>query len=118
MGVFTQSISATIWEVKYRYRFRGKVIDQTVENTWRRVARAVARAEKQRERKHWKKIFYRSMEDFKFLPGGRILAGSGTKNKVTLFNCFVMNIAEDSLTGIFDALEEGALTLQQGGGVG
>ncbi len=29
-----------------------------------------------------------------------------------------MNIAEDSMTGIFDALREGALTLQQGGGIG
>ena len=29
-----------------------------------------------------------------------------------------MNIAEDSLAGIFDALKEGAFTLQQGGGVG
>ncbi len=29
-----------------------------------------------------------------------------------------MPIQEDSLTGIFDALREGAMTLQQGGGVG
>jgi ribonucleoside-diphosphate reductase alpha chain len=37
---------------------------------------------------------------------------------VTLFNCFVMDIAKDSLKGIFGGLLEGALTLQQGGGVG
>ncbi|HSW71301.1 MAG TPA: adenosylcobalamin-dependent ribonucleoside-diphosphate reductase, partial [Gammaproteobacteria bacterium] len=49
---------------------------------------------------------------------GRILAGAGTRHQVTLFNCFVMNIQEDSIFGIFEALKEGALTLQQGGGVG
>ena len=33
-------------------------------------------------------------------------------------NCFVMGQIDDSMDGIFGALREGALTLQQGGGVG
>jgi ribonucleoside-diphosphate reductase alpha chain len=37
---------------------------------------------------------------------------------VTLFNCFVMGVVEDSIESIFDNLKEGALTLQYGGGVG
>ena len=37
---------------------------------------------------------------------------------MTLFNCFVMGEVGDSMDGIFDALKEGALTMQQGGGVG
>jgi ribonucleoside-diphosphate reductase alpha chain len=37
---------------------------------------------------------------------------------VTLFNCFVMGVIPDSLEGIFSALQEGALTMQQGGRVG
>jgi ribonucleoside-diphosphate reductase alpha chain len=37
---------------------------------------------------------------------------------VTLFNCFVMGEIADDLTSIFEALKEGALTMQQGGGVG
>jgi ribonucleoside-diphosphate reductase alpha chain len=37
---------------------------------------------------------------------------------VTLLNCFVMGTIEDSIPGIFRALEEGAVTMQQGGGVG
>jgi ribonucleoside-diphosphate reductase alpha chain len=118
MTIFNEPISNTVWDSKYRYRIQGKVIDRTIEDTWRRVAKAIAKAEKSDERSHWEKAFYQILANFSFLPGGRILAGAGTKNKVTLFNCFVMNIAEDSLTGIFDALEEGALTLQQGGGVG
>jgi len=37
---------------------------------------------------------------------------------VTLFNCFVMGEIADDLVSIFEALKEGALTMQQGGGVG
>lgn len=118
MGHFTQKISQSIWEMKYRYIQNGAVVDASLEDTWHRVAKAVAQAETPDEREHWEKQFYQILEGFRFLPGGRILAGAGTTHAVTLFNCFVMHIAEDSMTGIFDALREGALTLQQGGGVG
>ena len=118
MPILTELISNTIWDMKYRYRQQDEIVDQRIEDTWQRVAKAVAHAEKKPERGVWQKEFYHILEGFKFLPGGRILAGAGTQHKVTLFNCFVMNIAEDSLRGIFAALEEGALTLQQGGGVG
>lgn len=118
MAIFQESISEFVWDNKYRYRLADRIIDQTIEDTWSRVARAVAKAEPIKQRKLWEKQFLELVTDFKFLPGGRILAGSGTQHKVTLLNCFVMNIAEDSLHGIFNALKEGALTLQQGGGVG
>ncbi len=118
MSIIKEPIAELVWDSKYRYRYRGVVLDQTIEDTWRRVAQAVAHAEKKAVRTHWQDAFYRILEGFKFLPGGRILAGAGTKHDVTLFNCFVMNIPEDSLTGIFVALKEGALTLQQGGGIG
>lgn len=113
-----QSISKIIWDLKYRYRYRNVVIDRSIEDTWLRVATAIAQPEKGPDKKKWQQAFYQLLSNFQYLPGGRILAGAGTKHKVTLCNCFVMNIAEDSLKGIFDALEEGALTLQQGGGVG
>ena len=111
---FKEPLSQTIWEMKYRYLPH----DQTMMDSWMRVAKAVALAEKNTDRAHWQSEFYNILNNFNFLPGGRILAGAGTGYQVTLFNCFVMNIAEDSLTGIFDALKEGAKTLQQGGGVG
>lgn len=113
-----EPISDIIWDVKYRYRQGEKVLDSTLEATWQRVAKGIAQAEKSTERGHWQQAFYRLMEDYRFLPGGRILAGAGTKHRVTLFNCFVMDIAKDSLSSIFAALKEGALTLQMGGGVG
>jgi len=62
--------------------------------------------------------FLEILSDGRFLPGGRILAGAGTGRRVTLFNCFVMGTLDDSMRGIFRALEEGALTMQQGGGIG
>ncbi len=113
-----EPISKIIWDLKYRYRQDGKVVDQVLEDTWRRVAKSVAAAEKPAEQKHWERAFYQLLEGFKFLPGGRILAGAGTVHKVTLLNCFVMSIPEDSLEGIFTGIKEGALTLQEGGGVG
>ncbi|GAO37492.1 ribonucleotide reductase [Sulfuricella sp. T08] len=116
-GPFISDISFRIWDIRYRYRESGKIIDLTVEDTWRRVARALAGVEQQ-DKEIWERRFYRVLEGFSFLPGGRILAGAGTSHRVTLFNCFVMGEVEDALDGIFEALKEGALTMQQGGGVG
>jgi len=113
---FHAAISRRIWDTKYRFRELGEIRDQTVEDTWRRVARALASVEKS-GRAEWEQRFYNVLEGFKFLPGGRIQAGAGTGHRVTLFNCFVMGAIEDSLDSIFDALKEGALTMQQGGGV-
>lgn len=118
MSYFQQSISEHIWDIKYRYRYHNKIIDKTLAETWQRIAKAVAKAEPVAERANWEKKFYEILEGFLFLPGGRIIAGAGTRHQVTLFNCFVMPIKKDSLSGIFDAIKEGALTLQQGGGVG
>ncbi|HFC05469.1 MAG TPA: adenosylcobalamin-dependent ribonucleoside-diphosphate reductase, partial [Rhizobiales bacterium] len=69
-------------------------------------------------RKKWADRFFDIMSDYRFLPAGRILAGAGTKRSVTLFNCFVMGRAEDSISGIFDELKHAALAMQQGGGIG
>lgn len=109
-------VSGPIWATRYRYR-----TDRTLADTWRRVAKALATAERETEpeaRESWEERFFSVLEGFRFLPGGRILAGAGTPLRVTLFNCFVMGRIEDSLDGIFEALKEGALTMQQGGGIG
>lgn len=117
MAIFKQPISKLVWESKYRYEHEGE-LEADITVSWERVAKAIAKAEKKGAKKAWEKTFYSILEDFKFLPGGRILAGAGTHHRVTLLNCFVMNIKADSLPQIFEALKEGALTLQQGGGVG
>ena len=113
------SISGEIWDMKYRFkREDGTAVDGRIEDTWRRVADALAEAEKPEEREAWAKRFYDVLDGYRYLPAGRILAGAGTGRQVTLFNCFVMGTVEDDLSGIFEALKESALTMQQGGGIG
>ena len=117
MSDFPMAISQQIWDMKYRLKDQnGTFLEQTVQDTWRRIAKALSEVEA--EPKKWETIFYNALTDFKFLPAGRITAGSGTKRNVTLFNCFVMGVIPDSMSGIFDMLKEAALTMQQGGGIG
>ncbi|EKE76846.1 adenosylcobalamin-dependent ribonucleoside-diphosphate reductase [Oceanibaculum indicum] len=111
------AISQQIWDMKYRLkRADGAPLDRTLEDSWRRVATALAAPE--RDQALWEGRFYEALEDFKFLPAGRILAGAGTDRSVTLFNCFVMGTVPDDMAGIFEHLKEAALTMQQGGGIG
>jgi ribonucleoside-diphosphate reductase alpha chain len=116
MNDTTADISRHVWEAKYRYRQDGAG-ERSIADTWRRIARAIAAVEP-RDTAAWEERFFHLLSDFKFLPGGRIHAGAGTKRNVTLFNCFVMGLIEDSIPGIFEALEESAVTMQQGGGIG
>jgi ribonucleoside-diphosphate reductase alpha chain len=111
MDAFANEISRHVWQTKYRF-----AEEHGVAETWRRIARALAAVEK--EAAYWEQRFFELLQDFKFLPGGRIQAGAGTGRHVTLFNCFVMGPVNDSIPGIFRALEEGAVTMQHGGGIG
>src|SRR5579885_1671762 len=111
------AISQRIWDMKYRLKGpSGEPIDKTIEDTWRRVATALAAPA--RDPAYWAERFYRAIEDFNFLPAGRVVAGAGAGRAVTLFNCFVMGTIPDDMGGIFAHLREAALTMQQGGGIG
>ena len=117
MTRFAAPIAAQIWDMKYRFKEAdGTPIDTSVEDTWRRIARALASVED--DAPAWEDKFYAALEDFQYLPAGRIIAGAGTERSVTLFNCFVMGTIPDSMGGIFEMLKEAALTMQQGGGIG
>ena len=117
MTRFDAPIAKSIWDMKYRHNaMDGTEKDRTVEDTWRRIARTLASVEKEPE--IWERRFYSALENFRFLPAGRIVAGAGTGRQVTLFNCFVMGTIPDDMDGIFNALREAALTMQQGGGIG
>ena len=117
MSRFSAPIAEQIWDMKYRLKEAdGTPIDGTVEDTWRRIARSLAAEEK--DPALWEDRFYAALEDFKYLPAGRITAGAGTGRSVTLFNCFVMGTIPDTMEGIFQGLKEAALTMQQGGGIG
>jgi ribonucleoside-diphosphate reductase alpha chain len=117
MSRFAAPIAEQIWDMKYRLKEAdGTPVDLSIEDSWRRIARALAQTEAEPDR--WEDRFYGALEDFKFLPAGRITAGAGTGRQVTLFNCFVMGAIPDSMGGIFEMLKEAALTMQQGGGIG
>ena len=111
------AIAQQIWDMKYRFKAPdGSPLDETIEDSWRRVAGALAAAEQ--DPAAWTAPFGEALENFRFLPAGRILAGAGTGRDVTLFNCFVMGAIPDDMAGIFEHLKEAALTMQQGGGIG
>ena len=111
------AIAQQIWDMKYRFKAAdGQPVDATVADTWSRVARALAAPEK--DPALWAPRFESALQDFRFLPAGRILAGAGTGRTVTLHNCFVMGAIGDDMGSIFAHLREAALTMQQGGGIG
>ena len=96
----------------------GAPIEKTPEDMWHRVAHAVAKIEKPEARLHWEEKFYDAMQDFVFVPGGRILSGAGTGYKVTFYNCFVIPSPKDSRGGILSTLSNMVEIMARGGGVG
>jgi len=114
---FETELAQHVWDQRYRDRYAGQARDRRIEDSWRRLSHALAAVET-KDRAAWEERFYALLAGFRFLPGGRILAGAGSGRSLTLFNCFVMGPIGDSLDAIFDALKEGALTMQAGGGVG
>ena len=105
------AISQQIWDMKYRLKGpNGAALDKTIADTWRRVASALAAPEA--DLPGWADRFYGALENFRFLPAGRIVAGAGSGRQVTLFNCFVMGTVPDDMSGIFTHLREAAPTLR------
>lgn len=96
----------------------GNPIEKNPDEMWKRVAHGIASVEKPKDRKKWEKKFYDVMDGFKFLPGGRILAGAGTGFDVTYFNCFVIPNPPDSRGGIMENLTQMIEIMAHGGGVG
>lgn len=111
-------LSHRVWESRYRYGAPTDAVpERSLEETWDRVAGALAAVEPKR-RDSWRRAFRAALDGFKFLPGGRILAGAGAAGSVTLANCFVGETLDGSTDGTFERLKEAALTMQWGGGIG
>jgi len=109
-------LARAIWRAKYRFDRGPGGPERDIRASWQRVARAIAAVEEDAGR--WEQAFLSVLTDFRFLPGGRVLAGAGTGQQVTLLNCFVSGPVLDSLDAILESLKETALTMQQGGGIG
>jgi len=83
-----------------------------------RVAKGIASQEKKEVRSTWEKEFNWLLEDWKFVPGGRILTGAGTSQNLTYFNCYVIPSPKDSRGGIIASLGQMTEIMSRGGGVG
>lgn len=112
-------ISEKVFTDRYSLKDKkGNPLEKTPSEMWKRIAKAVAQKEKKEDQKKWEKEFYEAMKDFKYIPGGRILAGAGTGFDVTFYNCFVIPSPKDSRGGILETLKRMVEIMARGGGVG
>jgi len=119
-GTVLEGIRSKVFIDRYSLKDEtGKPLETTPEEMWRRVARGIAAVEPTEEaRREWEERFYEVMDDFKFVPGGRILSGAGTGFAVTYFNCYVIPSPADSRGGILENLKYLTEIMARGGGVG
>ncbi len=89
-------------------------VDKPVETSYDQCCGRVASAIPTRESNKT----YRDMVDHKFVPAGRILAGAGSGQSVTLANCYIIKSPHDSRGGIYESLTKWSELLSRGGGVG
>lgn len=93
--------------------------EKTPEELWDRLATAMASVEASPEKqKEWKEKFRYILDDWRLVPGGRIAAGAGASDELTLFNCYVIPSPHDSRGGIMATLSEMTEIMSRGGGVG
>jgi ribonucleoside-diphosphate reductase alpha chain len=79
----------------------GKILEPTPIEMWERVARGVAGVEPTLEaRERFAREFYWLMEDFRFIPGGRIMHAVGNPKRVTALNCFPAGTRIYTRTGL------------------
>ena len=111
---FVDEFSKEIYEQTYRYA------KEVINETQLRVAKDLAKVESDPE--YWTNQFLWALEDFKFVPGGRITSNAGTGLKGTTYiNCFVDGFVgedRDSMEGILSTLRRQALILKSEGGYG
>ncbi|RIX59386.1 adenosylcobalamin-dependent ribonucleoside-diphosphate reductase [Paenibacillus nanensis] len=94
-------------------------IELTPDEMWDRLAKAMASVEtSEGKRAEWEEKFRYLLEDWKLVPGGRIAAGAGTSDELTLFNCYVIPSPKDSRGGILESLKDMTEIMARGGGVG
>ncbi|MBX4147133.1 adenosylcobalamin-dependent ribonucleoside-diphosphate reductase [Paenibacillus lautus] len=94
-------------------------IEKTPEEMWDRLAAAMSSVEATPElQEEWRGKFREILDDWKLVPGGRIAAGAGASDELTLFNCYVIPSPKDSRGGIMETLSEMTEIMARGGGVG
>ncbi len=96
-----------------------KPIETQPEQMMTRVARGVAAIEANpAKQEEWSEKFRWLLDDWKFVPGGRILTAAGTDQDLTFYNCYVIPSPNDSREGIMTTLTQMTEIMSRGGGVG
>ncbi len=114
---FIDNFSEEIFNLTYKYGSEKDINDRHLA-----IAKDLASVEKQDQRDYWTNEFLNILENFKFVPGGRITSNAGTGlNGTTYINCFVSGFRgenQDSMESILDELRRQALILKSEGGYG
>lgn len=115
--VFIDEFSEEVFN--HTYKFEG---EKHIDDRHRAIAKDLAEVEEPEVRDHWEKKFLKILENFKFVPGGRITSNAGTGLKGTTYiNCFVSGFRgenQDSMESIMDELRRQAFILKSEGGYG
>ncbi len=112
-------LQARIFHDKYALRDGdGRILERTPDQMWARIARELASVEAPERQDEWQGNFGWLLEDFRFIPGGRIMHAAGNSRRVTALNCYVLPVKDDSIESIFEWMKEAARTYSLGGGVG
>lgn len=97
----------------------GNCIETRPEETFDRVATALSKDSGEYA------SYLDALTSFRFVPAGRVLAGAGAEQTVTLYNCFVLGVkpddpqyGRDSRQAIMDTTKHMIEITSRGGGVG
>lgn len=102
-----------IFESRYAYPGETKWADRA-----KVIARSVASAESDEAKEKVERLFYDAIGSGDFIPGGRIIYGSGrSQGRHNLLNCYVI-IPEDSVDSIGKTIQDMYRISCAGGGVG
>lgn len=114
---FNNDFSHEVFDMTYKYEGEVDINDRHLA-----VAKDLASVEKPEDQSYWTEKFLDLLQDFRFVPGGRITSNAGTGLKGTTYiNCFVSGFrgeSQDSMESIMDELKRQALILKSEGGYG
>ena len=107
------SLGQEIFEARYAYPGETKWSERA-----KVIARTVASAELDDDKEKIEKAFYEVVGSGDFIPGGRIIYGSGRNSgRHNLLNCYVI-VPEDNVNSIGKTIQDMYKISCAGGGVG
>ncbi len=122
LNLETREVSVRMRDGQIEYRtieHVDKPLELAPEQMFDRIAKHISSVEKTADKRtEWEDKFRKLMDDWKYVPAGRIFTGAGTGQNLTFYNCFVIPHPKDSRHGIFETLGQMAEIMSRGGGVG